>query len=154
VLGSGSLSRIAGKLSDAAGRAEDTVDTAGAATAKASPVSRWLLPLLLILVLIAIIWYFMSHHSPGPTTPVMEDTVTVIIDTPAAMASEPEQVKVKLPGGREPNAFRDGMEDQLVTFLNDPDSRTGKEVWFDFDNLNFKTGREKDRRISVNARSK
>jgi len=57
-----------------------------------------------------------------------------------AMAAAPEQIKVKLPDGKELDAFRGGIEDQLVTFLNDPDSKAGKDVWFDFDNVNFRTG--------------
>jgi len=148
VLGMGSLSGIAGKLSDTAsgmagkpGNAiSDVADAAGAATAKASSGSRWLLPLLLILVLIAMIWYFMNRHSPASTTPTMADTVAVTNDTPMAMAAAPEQIKVKLPDGKELDAFRGGIEDQLVTFLNDPDSKAGKDVWFDFDNVNFRTG--------------
>lgn len=148
VLGMGSLSGIAGKLSDTAsgmagkpGNAiSDVADAAGAATAKVSSGSRWLLPLLLILVLIAMIWYFMNRHSPASTTPTMADTVAVTNDTPMAMAAAPEQIKVKLPDGKELDAFRGGIEDQLVTFLNDPDSKAGKDVWFDFDNVNFRTG--------------
>jgi outer membrane protein OmpA-like peptidoglycan-associated protein len=148
VLGMGSLSGIAGKLSDTAsgmagkpGNAiSDVADAAGAATAKASSGSRWLLPLLLILVLIAMIWYFMNRHSPASTTPTMADTVAVTNDTPVAMAAAPEQIKVKLPDGKELDAFRGGIEDHLVTFLNDPDGKAGKDVWFDFDNLNFRTG--------------
>jgi outer membrane protein OmpA-like peptidoglycan-associated protein len=50
------------------------------------------------------------------------------------------QIKVKLPDGTELDAYKGGIEDQLVNFLNDPNSKPGKDVWFDFDNLNFKTG--------------
>ena len=150
VLGLGSLSGIAGKLSGAAsglaggvGKAASNLSGAtGATAAKASSGSRWLLPVLLILVLIAIIWYFMNRHSPASTTPTMADTVAVTNDTPVAapVATGPEQIKVKLPDAVELNAFKGGIEDQLVTFLNDPNSKAGKDVWFDFDNLNFKTG--------------
>jgi outer membrane protein OmpA-like peptidoglycan-associated protein len=37
-------------------------------------------------------------------------------------------------------AYKGGIEDQLVTFLNDTASVAGKNVWFDFDTLNFNTG--------------
>jgi outer membrane protein OmpA-like peptidoglycan-associated protein len=150
VLGLGSLSGIAGKLSGAAsglaGEASKTAsnisNAAGAPTTRATSGSRWLLPLLLILVLIGIIWYFMNRHSPASTTPTMVDTVAVSKDTAAMtpVATGPEQIKVKLPNGTELNAFKGGIEDQLVNFLNDPNSKPGKDVWFDFDNLNFKTG--------------
>ena len=48
-------------------------------------------------------------------------------------------VKVPLPGGIEIEALKGGIEDRLVAFLNDANSRAGKDVWFDFDNLTFKT---------------
>jgi outer membrane protein OmpA-like peptidoglycan-associated protein len=51
-----------------------------------------------------------------------------------------ETLKVKLPNGVELDAYKGGIEDQLVIFLNDPASTAGKNVWFDFDNLNFQTG--------------
>ena len=70
----------------------------------------------------------------------MSDTVAVSKDTMAPMPMGTEQINVKLPNGTELNAFKGGIEDQLVNFLNDPNSKPGKEVWFDFDNLNFKTG--------------
>ena len=38
------------------------------------------------------------------------------------------------------DAYKGGIEDQLVTFLKDPNTQGGKDQWFDFDNLNFKTG--------------
>jgi outer membrane protein OmpA-like peptidoglycan-associated protein len=148
VLGLGTLSGIAGKLSGAVSAfsggvkhaASGAANAAGAATERTSSGSRWLLPLLLILALIAIIWYFMNRHTPASSTPAMADSVTVTNDTPAAVAAAPEQIKVKLPDGKELSAFRGGIEDQLVNFLNDPNSQAGKDVWFDFDNLNFNTG--------------
>ncbi len=148
VLGLGSLSGIAGKLSSAASSigggtsnaAKSDSDAGSVATEKVKSGSRWLLPLLLILVLIGIIWYFMNRHAPNSTTPIMSDTVAVSKDTMAPMPMGPEQINVKLPNGTELNAFKGGIEDQLVNFLNDPNSKPGKEVWFDFDNLNFKTG--------------
>ncbi|MEP7318208.1 MAG: hypothetical protein ABI921_05695, partial [Panacibacter sp.] len=54
--------------------------------------------------------------------------------------NKPASIKVGLPGGIELDAFKGGIEDKLVAFLNDPQSKAGKDVWFDFDNLNFKTG--------------
>jgi len=49
-----------------------------------------------------------------------------------------ESIKVVLPNGTELNAFKGGIEDKLVAYLNDSTSKAGKDVWFDFDNLNFK----------------
>lgn len=55
-------------------------------------------------------------------------------------ATAKESVHVMLPNGKELNAYKGGIEDMLVVFLNDSSSKAGKDVWFDFDNLNFKTG--------------
>lgn len=41
--------------------------------------------------------------------------------------------KVKLQDGIELNAYKTGIEDQLVKILNDPAGIPGKDVWFDFD---------------------
>jgi outer membrane protein OmpA-like peptidoglycan-associated protein len=49
-------------------------------------------------------------------------------------------LKVELPGGVILDAYKGGIEDQLVSFLKDPSAEAGKDVWFDFDNLNFASG--------------
>lgn len=48
-----------------------------------------------------------------------------------------------MPGGVELDAYKGGIEDKLINFLNDANSVAGKDVWFDFDNLNFETGSAK-----------
>ena len=53
---------------------------------------------------------------------------------------EADVLNVALPGGMQVNGFKGGMEDKLVAYLNDSTAKAGKDVWFDFDNLNFKTG--------------
>ncbi|HEY4155930.1 MAG TPA: DUF937 domain-containing protein [Puia sp.] len=144
VLGFGSLSGIAGKLSGAAsaGKADDRVAGGGShATVRPGSGSRWLLPLLLMLVLIAIIWYFMNRHSPESDLPVMSDSVSVVNDSASLPQSAgPEQVRISLSDGTVLNVLKGSMEDQLVNFLNDSSSKPGKEVWFDFDSLDFKSG--------------
>lgn len=52
-------------------------------------------------------------------------------------APKVNSVKVALPGGIEIEALKGGIEDKLVAFLNDANAKAGKDVWFDFDNLNF-----------------
>jgi outer membrane protein OmpA-like peptidoglycan-associated protein len=51
-----------------------------------------------------------------------------------------ESIQVTLPDGTVLDAYKGGIEDQLVAFLKDDSRKAGKDVWFDFDNLNFKTG--------------
>ncbi|HRI22543.1 MAG TPA: OmpA family protein [Panacibacter sp.] len=67
-----------------------------------------------------------SHEAAMPAEAVHEDNAG--------------STKVMLPGGVELNALKGGIEEQLVHFLNDAGTSGGKDVWFDFDNLNFKTG--------------
>ena len=84
----------------------------------------------------------------GDFVPVGENEHAVVTVTdgepeaaPAATeTAKPNSVKVVLPGGIELDALKGGIEDKLVAFLNDASSKGGKDVWFDFDNLNFKTG--------------
>ncbi len=81
------------------------------------------------------------HEGEDADSPAVSEHTAKPSDTVATeMTPARESVKVKLPGGTELDAFKGGIEDQLVTFLNDLSSRPGKDVWFDFDNLNFKTG--------------
>ncbi len=145
---SGSLSAIGGgakqAASSAAGFAENTAKKVGGG-------SKWLLPLLLILIAIAAVWYFMNRSGKSTSeTAGTADTVQTAVAAPdtaaastAAMA-EKVSMKVKLPNGQELDAYKGGIEDQLVSFLNTDYKKLGadslKKIWFDFDNLNFKTG--------------
>lgn len=63
-------------------------------------------------------------------TTVKKEVVTVV----------KEPLKVKLPNGVELDAYKGGIEDLLVAFLNDPAALPGKDNWFDFNDLNFKFG--------------
>jgi outer membrane protein OmpA-like peptidoglycan-associated protein len=82
------------------------------------------------------------HEGEEPDSSVISEQTAKTADTVATeMANTArESLKVKLPGGTELDAFKGGIEDQLVAFLNNISSKPGKDVWFDFDNLNFKTG--------------
>jgi outer membrane protein OmpA-like peptidoglycan-associated protein len=97
---------------------------------------KWLVPVLIAVVGIGLLLYFMKgcKNDDTNTTAIV---APVVIDTPAAA---PASYKVTLPDGSELDAFKGGIEDKLVAFLNDSNAKTGKDVWFDFDNLNFETG--------------
>jgi outer membrane protein OmpA-like peptidoglycan-associated protein len=147
VLGMGSLAGIGSKLSGAlsgvtgaVGHQAERLSHAGTEMRdRAKSGSRWVWPLLLALIAIGLIWYFMNRNKPTETAAVpamdsvaVKDTVsTVPVDAPYT---------VKLPDGTVLNAKKGGIEDQLVIFLNDPSSKPGKDVWFNFDQLNFNTG--------------
>jgi outer membrane protein OmpA-like peptidoglycan-associated protein len=100
---------------------------------------NWL-PLVLSAVLVLGLIIFIFKGCKGSND--SETMETSISDTVAAapVAAVRESVKVKLPDGAELEAYKTGIEDQLVSFLNNPASVPGKDIWFDFDNLNFKTG--------------
>ncbi|MEO6838518.1 MAG: DUF937 domain-containing protein [Ginsengibacter sp.] len=113
--------------------------------------NNWLVPLILILAAVALLWYFSrSCGQTRPSTAANTDTSAVMqnTDTSAAMATPattgPVSIKVKLPNGKELDAYKGGIEDQLVTFLSGDwkslSDDSLKARWFNFDNLNFNTG--------------
>ena len=138
-LGLGSLgdlgSKLTGAFSSATGTARATAEKA------TSGGNKWLMPLIIALIVIAALYYLFKgcNKTAGDVAVTPADTVVNRAqDVPAAPVME--SIKVTLPDGVELDAYRGGIEDKLVTFLNDPASQGGKDVWFDFDNLNFQTG--------------
>lgn len=111
------------------------------------PGTNWLLWLLIAVVLLALLWYLMRscNRQPVPPPPPADTTTTTITkpDTITHVMPVRESLKVKLPDGTELDAWKGGIEDKLVAFLNDPNAKPGKDVWFDFDDLNFETGSAK-----------
>ncbi|MGB4769936.1 MAG: OmpA family protein [Chitinophagaceae bacterium] len=73
---------------------------------------------------------------PAETATVVHDTLTKV-DSVVVMR---EPAKVKLPNGVELDAYKGGIEDLLVSFLQDSEAQPGKDNWFDFNDLNFKFG--------------
>ncbi len=107
--------------------------------------NKWLWPLIIMVVAIVLAWYLLRGCNSTPVPPEPKtDTIsmTQADTTPATMG--PVSIKVKLPNGKELDALKGGIEDQLVAFLGGDwksmsDSAL-KTKWFNFDNLNFETG--------------
>lgn len=103
----------------------------------------WRTPLLLALGLIVLVWLIIRGCS-GDTSTTTKTTAEsqAAADTSMKESTMPVSIKVKLPDGTELDAYKGGIEDKLVTYLNstDPADSISKGLWFDFDNLNFKTG--------------
>ena len=112
---------------------------------------KWLLPLLLLLLLG---WFFWKQCDkkvePVPVTTV--DSTAVVSDstTPKgdSVVTTRETLVVTLPSGKTLQAYKGGIEDQIVTFLKSDDYKnsteaTLKDKWFNFDNLNFEFGTTK-----------
>lgn len=126
-------------------------DPAYSAAPKPAAGRNWLVPLIVILAAIALLIYFSrgcSHTMPNNSADAnMSDSVksdTAITARAPVSATTPESIKVKLPNGKELDAYKGGIEDQLVTFLNSDwkslSADSLKNRWFNFDNLNFNSG--------------
>ena len=102
--------------------------------------SRWTVPLSFSIAVIVVIWLIIRGCSPDSEEAVAASTEPVAVPAAPAMPSMPESIKVKLPNGVELDAYKGGIEDQLVAFLLDPAKTPDNKTWFDFDNLNFATG--------------
>jgi outer membrane protein OmpA-like peptidoglycan-associated protein len=116
-----------------------------------SGMPKWLLPLLLLALGALALWYFMRgcNDKTAETVTAAVDTavnkVEAAVDTAATKVAEfvRESLNVTLPGGMTLSAYKGGIEDKLVACLNDANCKIGKDVWFDFDNLNFEMGSAK-----------
>ncbi|RYZ41972.1 MAG: DUF937 domain-containing protein [Sphingobacteriales bacterium] len=108
--------------------------------------------LLLGLGIIALLWFLGRNgcNKSDSAVTTNDDTTAVIaappvdtnmtVVTPRNNVSSREITKVKLADGTEINAYKGGVEDQLVTCLDDNGCSAGKNKWYDFDNINFETG--------------
>jgi outer membrane protein OmpA-like peptidoglycan-associated protein len=100
--------------------------------------STWVMPVVVILAALGLVWYFSNLKNTKP-----DETTTMTRTEPGRIATPPpagNMVSVKLPNGVELNAYKNGIESQLVNFLNDPAKKVDNNIWFDFDNLNFEAG--------------
>lgn len=123
--GPGSLMSGAGGLAAAA---------AAAPIAVASGAKRWLWPLIVLAaIIIALLWYF--NRSKPATEATAPPPAAPAASLPAGW------VGLKLPDGTVLNVPENGIENQLVTFIKDPNKPVDKTTWFNFDRLTFDTGK-------------
>jgi outer membrane protein OmpA-like peptidoglycan-associated protein len=145
----GATSNVTGGLHSAASTVTNYADDTASA---AKGGVKWLLPLLLLGAL-AFLAYWLLGQNGGCGK--KEDVVASVTDTTGNYAKSlaaggstvvvatKESMKVKLAGGTEIDAYKGGIESQLVAFLDDKAATidTVKGNWYDFDNLNFKLGK-------------
>ncbi len=121
-------------------RVHATVKEAYSVPEKKAGLPAWLLPLLLVVLGGLLLWYLLGRKDEVKVeTPALVQPDTAVT-VPAVVSAVRESLKVELPNGTTLDAYKGGIEDQLVSFLKDPNAAAGKDVWFDFDNLNFNVG--------------
>lgn len=111
---------------------------------------KFLVPLFVTLLLVAAGLYFFKGRGENNKLAINTgalDTTTGKIDTVTAAVIPPsgrESIKVKLPNGAVLIGFKKGIEENLVSFLGTDYAKLGpdslKQIWFDFDKLNFSSG--------------
>lgn len=88
--------------------------------------------------LILLLWIVKGCNPQKDIPPVVKEAeVAPIKDT---VLVTKEAIKVTLPNGMVLDAYKGGIEDLLVAFLNDSTATAGKDNWFDFNELNFNFG--------------
>ncbi len=110
----------------------------------------WLKWLILILLLVLLFFWWRSCQQARPVATVYEDEVVVQApgETPAT-ATAPEQTgrnsaaELTLPNGEKIQAYRGGIEDEMIKYLNSDAYKNAtendlKNKWFEFDNIKFK----------------
>jgi outer membrane protein OmpA-like peptidoglycan-associated protein len=100
---------------------------------------KWLLPLLLLVLGALALWYFLKGCNDKPVEAVQTE-VKAVEPAPVVAAPVRESFKIKLVNGVEIDAYKGGVEDRLITCINDAACVPGKELWFDFDDINFELG--------------
>lgn len=109
--------------------------------------NRWIWPLLLLAGLGAGIVYYMKNCAAKPELPKAEIPAMPAIDSvaikAAEMAASAAGYMKKLASGFELKGNKDGIESQLVAFIEDATKPIDKTTWFNFDRLLFETGDSK-----------
>jgi outer membrane protein OmpA-like peptidoglycan-associated protein len=128
IMGMENLSGIAGKFSGTE-----------LPVAKSHAPGRWLWAAIAVLVVGGLSWYFFNTPKPSvKPSPAITDTVPVTVDTVTTRSKVVETpFSIKLPDGTVLNANRGSVEDQLVSFFNDPSSKPSRRYPFTIDLLTF-----------------
>lgn len=103
----------------------------------AATTNRWLWPVVILAAfLLAALWFFNRSGAP-----VSETIQTVSNAGSSAMATLGEFFKARLPDGVELNIPQFGIENRLLSFIQDSSKPVDDTTWFNFDRLRFDTGK-------------
>ncbi len=163
--GIGAVSGAAGAVGDRVSGAMNSVGDAfdGDGDSGSSEMLKWLIPLLLLGLLI-VLGYWFCGKSQTPTAPTnantnananankgnvnananKSNTNTVAVNSTTTDADR-KLTEILLPNGTKLQAYPGGIEDQLIKFIQSDEYKNGtaetlKNKWFNFDDLNFKSG--------------
>jgi outer membrane protein OmpA-like peptidoglycan-associated protein len=99
----------------------------------------WLLIVGLI-GLAAGLYYYNLQKPSVQSSPPVTDTVKAAVDTTTTSPPSEIALAIKLPDGTVMNAKRGGVEDQLIDFFNDPESKPSRRYPYNFDHVEFNQG--------------
>lgn len=106
----------------------------------------WLLPLLLLVLSAGLVMYFIKGCADDSIPGLSEEDITETIAKPEIAAALNNGVRkpfsIKLTDSTQITAYKNGIENQLVLYImsKNPADSINKNKWFDFDDLNFKSG--------------
>jgi uncharacterized protein YidB (DUF937 family)/outer membrane protein OmpA-like peptidoglycan-associated protein len=147
--------KVVGAVGDTLGGASKMVGGAmGDVAEGGGGILKWLLPLILLGLLLALGWWFCGKGmAPATNTNtnmnkpanVTNVNANANMNVNAAPTGEKKLTEVVLPNGTKLQAYPGGIEDQLVKFILSDEYKNGteetlKKKWFNFDDLNFKMG--------------
>lgn len=106
----------------------------------------WLLHLLLLVLTAGLVLYFVKGASDSsvPGITYVEDSAAeeMIPDTIHTTTVVKKPLSIRLSDSTEITAHKNGIENRLILYImsKNPADSISKNRWFDFDELNFKTG--------------
>jgi outer membrane protein OmpA-like peptidoglycan-associated protein len=108
-------------------------------TAAATPVKKNFTWLLVLIGLGALLFFLWRSCSPPP--PVMDVGEKVVGESSEALDSLGKFFSKKLPNGVELSIPEFGVENKLITFIEDAQLPVDDKTWFSLDRLTFETGK-------------
>jgi outer membrane protein OmpA-like peptidoglycan-associated protein len=149
----GQKSSIMSALPAGMGNLLGLADIGGSVSAPKVGGNKWLPWLIGLLALAAILYFWRSCNKPADVVDQVQETAKEATETVTdaakdaadatkeAVAGLGEFFAKKLACGVELNIPSNGIEANLVTFIEDASKPVDKTTWFNFDRLTFETGK-------------